>query len=160
MWSTTRTQGQCAIPQGAVEGNSPPAALADPARLDKDYLAEGQRRRAGMPMTFARLATDAGASLARSGFTRNGSERRASTDLGPAHFEIVFGKWQRNWPSPAASFRTYVPAKGDVVATTDPAAATAAAIVVGIFADPRALARRNPVLDDNDLLKPVDQDAG
>ena len=104
-------------PQGAAEGNSPLAALVDPARLDKDYLVAEAGSAGGLEwLTLTpRDKDDASFESARLGFDRNGLERMSFTDLLGQRTEIVFAKWQRN-PAFASGTFTYVPAKGvDVV---------------------------------------------
>ena len=104
-------------PQGAAEGNSPLAALVDPAKLDQDYLVAEAGTADGLEwLTLTpRDKDDASFESARLGFDRNGLERMSFTDLLGQRTEIVFAKWQRN-PAFASGTFTYVPAKGvDVV---------------------------------------------
>ena len=103
--------------QGAAEGNSPLAALVDPARLDKDYVVADAGADAGLEwLTLTpRDKDNASFESARLGFDRNGLNRMAFTDLLGQRTEIVFAKWQRN-PAFADGTFTYVPPKGvDVV---------------------------------------------
>jgi outer membrane lipoprotein carrier protein len=104
-------------PQGAAEGNSPLAALVDPARLDKDYVVADAGADAGLEwLTLTpRDKDDASFQSARLGFDRNGLGRMTFTDMLGQRTEIVFAKWQRNPAFAAGTFR-YVPPKGvDVV---------------------------------------------
>ena len=104
-------------PQGAAEGNSPLAALVDPARLDKDYVVADAGADAGLEwLTLTpRDKDNASFESARLGFDRNGLNRMAFTDLLGQRTEIVFAKWQRN-PVFANGTFSYVPPKDvDVV---------------------------------------------
>ena len=103
--------------QGSAEGNSPLAALVDPARLDRDYVVADAGTDAGLEwLTLTpRDKDNASFESARLGFDRNGLNRMAFTDLLGQRTEIVFAKWQRN-PAFASGTFSYVPAKGvDVV---------------------------------------------
>lgn len=103
--------------QGSAEGNSPLAALVDPARLDRDYVVADAGTDAGLEwLTLTpRDKDNASFESARLGFDRNGLNRMAFTDLLGQRTEIVFAKWQRN-PAFARGTFSYVPAKGvDVV---------------------------------------------
>ena len=103
--------------QGAAEGNSPLAALVDPARLDKDYVVADAGADAGLEwLTLTpRDKDNASFESARLGFDRNGLNRMAFTDLLGQRTEIVFAKWQRN-PVFANGTFSYVPPKDvDVV---------------------------------------------
>jgi len=103
--------------QGTAEGNSPLAALVDPARLDKDYIVADAGTDAGMEwLTLTpRDKDNASFESARLGFDNKGLNRMAFTDMLGQRTEIVFAQWQRN-PAFAKGTFTYVPAKGvDVV---------------------------------------------
>lgn len=103
--------------QGTAEGNSPLAALVDPARLDKDYVVADAGTDAGLEwLTLTpRDKDNASFESARLGFDRNGLNRMAFTDLLGQRTEIVFAKWQRN-PVFANGTFSYVPPKDvDVV---------------------------------------------
>ena len=104
-------------PQGAAEGNSPLAALVDPARLDRDYVVAEAGSKDGLEwLTLTpRNKDDASFESARLGFDQGGLGRMSFTDLLGQRTEIVFAKWQRN-PAFANGTFTYVPPKGvDVV---------------------------------------------
>ena len=103
--------------QGAAEGNSPLAALVDPARPDKDYVVAAAGTDAALEwLTLTpRDKDNASFESARLGFDRNGLNRMAFTDLLGQRTEIVFAKWQRN-PVFANGTFSYVPPKDvDVV---------------------------------------------
>jgi outer membrane lipoprotein carrier protein len=104
-------------PQGAAEGNSPLAALIDPAKLDKDYLVADAGSDDGLEwLTLTpRDKYNASFESARMGFDDKGLNRMSFTDLLGQRTEIVFAKWQRN-PAFASGTFTYVPSKDvDVV---------------------------------------------
>jgi outer membrane lipoprotein carrier protein len=104
-------------PQGAAEGNSPLAALIDPAKLDKDYLVADAGSDDGLEwLTLTpRDKDNASFESARMGFDDKGLNRMSFTDLLGQRTEIVFAKWQRN-PAFASGTFTYVPSKDvDVV---------------------------------------------
>ena len=108
-------------PQGAAEGNSPLAALVDPARLDRDYVVAEAGSKDGLEwLTLTpRNKDDASFESARLGFDQGGLGRMSFTDLLGQRTEIVFAKWQRN-PAFASGTFTYVPPKGvDVVGGED-----------------------------------------
>ena len=108
-------------PQGAAEGNSPLAALVDPARLDRDYVVAEAGSKDGLEwLTLTpRNKDDASFESARLGFDQGGLGRMSVTDLLGQRTEIVFAKWQRN-PAFASGTFTYVPPKGvDVVGGED-----------------------------------------
>jgi len=104
-------------PQGAAEGNSPLAALIDPAKLDKDYVVAEAGSEGGLDwLTLTpRDKDNASFESARLGFDGKGLNRMGFTDLLGQRTEIVFAKWVRNPAFPGDTF-TYAPPKGvDVV---------------------------------------------
>jgi outer membrane lipoprotein carrier protein len=104
-------------PQSAAEGNSPLAALVDPAKLDKDYIVADAGSDGGLEwLTLTpRDKDNASFETARLGFDGKGLSRMSFTDLLGQRTEIVFAKWQRN-PAFASGTFTYVPPKDvDVV---------------------------------------------
>ncbi|HET7125631.1 MAG TPA: outer membrane lipoprotein chaperone LolA [Lysobacter sp.] len=104
-------------PQGAAEGNSPLAALIDPAKLDKDYVVAEAGSDSGLEwLTLTpRDKDNASFESARLGFDDNGLNRMSFTDLLGQRTEIVFAKWVRN-PAFGQGTFTYVPPKDvDVV---------------------------------------------
>jgi outer membrane lipoprotein carrier protein len=104
-------------PQGAAEGNSPLAALIDPAKLDQDYVVAEAGSEGGLDwLTLTpRDKDNASFESARLGFDGKGLSRMGFTDLLGQRTEITFAKWMRN-PAFASGTFTYAPPKGvDVV---------------------------------------------
>ena len=103
--------------QGAEEQNSPLAALIDPQKLERDFVARDAERQGDLEWLELTPKQTEGASFqrARLGFDGRGLARMQIFDALGQRTEIAFTGWKRNPAFPSSTFR-FTPPKGvDVV---------------------------------------------
>ncbi len=103
--------------QGAVEQNSPLAALIDPSRLEKDFLVTEAGNEGGLEwlQLTPRKPHDASFASARLGFGKAGLAKMQVVDSLGQRTLFAFSAWKRNPSFNKSTFR-YTPPKGvDVV---------------------------------------------
>lgn len=104
-------------PQGAEEQNSPLAALIDPQKLERDFVARDAGRQGEIEWLELTPKQTEGASFqrARLGFDGRGLARMQIFDALGQRTEIGFSGWKRNPAFPGKTFRFTPPAGVDIV---------------------------------------------